>query len=85
MRMMRMTFPINIFSFAILRTDHRTKHLVLTKSILKSDTYIDTLKVAKKTDAHMRKFSNVKNQRLYRRHAHQLYAQNAPDCVGCQS
>jgi hypothetical protein len=43
------------------------------------------LKVAKKTDAHMRKFSNVKNQSLYRRHAHQLYAQNAPDRVGCQS
>ena len=33
----------------------------------------------------MRKFSNVKNQRLYRCHAHQLYAQNEPDCVGCQS
>ena len=44
-----------------------------------------TLKVAKKTDARMRNFSNVKNQRLYRRYAHQLYAQNAPDRVGCQS
>jgi hypothetical protein len=32
----------------------------------------------------MRNFFNVKNQRLYLRHAHQLYAQNAPDCVCAQ-
>ena len=44
------------------------------------------LKVAKKTDAHMRKFSNVKNQSLLSSScAFQLYAQNAPDRVGCQS
>ena len=41
------------------------------------------LKVSKKTDAHMRNFSNVKNQSFYYPHAHLLYAQNAPDCVDC--
>ena len=52
---------------------------------IKNHTLKYNFKVSKKTDAHMRNFSNVKNQRLYLRHAHQLYAQNAPDRVGCQS
>jgi len=32
----------------------------------------------------MRTFSNVKNQRLYRRHAHQSCAQNAPHLADFQ-
>ena len=52
---------------------------------IKNHTLKYNFKVSKKTDAHMRNFSNVKIQRLSRRQAHQLYAQNALDCVGCQS
>jgi hypothetical protein len=51
-RMMRLTFPLNLFSFTLLRTDHRP-NISLKINVL-NHVLILKIKVAKKTDAHMR-------------------------------